>query len=446
VQAPHSAIREVHEVVSAMAQVSHNLVERTKALADLTDSLEIQVVERTAELVAEMQRREESEAKLHQLQRIEAIGKLTGGIAHDFNNMLAIIISSLELMRRRLTRGDTDVDRLIDNAMKGAESAANLTQRLLAFSRQQTLDPQAVDPNELVAGMSEILHRTIPETIEIKTVLADGLWRTFIDRSGLENSIVNLAVNARDAMPDGGKLTIETANTHLDEAYAANHADVTAGQYVMLALSDTGIGMSEATKARVFEPFFTTKDIGHGTGLGLSQVHGFIKQSGGHIMIYSEIGQGTTVKLYLPRLTDDMPARAASSATSESIPMAQERQLVLVAEDEESVRQGTVKMLEELGYTVLEAEGAEEALELIDRHPDVALLFTDVVMPGMNGRQLADEAWKRRPDLRVLFSTGYTRNAIVHHGTLDPGVNLIAKPFTLGALARKVAEVLGPRP
>lgn len=441
----HSMIREVNEVVTAMSQVSHNLVERTKALAELTNSLETQVADRTTELVAEMKRREESEVQLAQLQRIEAIGKLTGGIAHDFNNMLAVIISSLELMRRRLSRGDTDVNRLIDSAMKGADNAANLTQRLLAFSRQQALDPQVVDCNKLVAGMSEILYHTIPETIEIETVLAGGLWRTHIDRRGLENAILNLAVNARDAMPEGGKLTIETANAHLDEGYADDHADVSAGQYVMLAVTDTGVGMSEEVRERVFEPFFTTKGTGQGTGLGLSQVHGFIKQSGGHIMIYSEIGQGTTVKLYLPRLVKDVQEREDAPAHGDPIPRSKKRQLVLVAEDEEAVRRGTVSMLEELGYAVLEAESGVEALEKIDSHPEIALLITDVVMPGMNGRQLADEAAKRRPDLRVLFSTGYTRNAIVHHGTLDPGVHLINKPFTLGTLARKIMTLLGPQ-
>ena len=438
-----SSIREVEDVFTAMAQVSLNLANRTRALDELTNSLEMQVNERTAELVAEMGRRQESEAQLRQLQRIEAIGKLTGGIAHDFNNMLAVIISSLELLQRHLERGDGDVQRFIDSASHGADSAARLTQRLLAFSRQQALRPESVDCNKLIAGMSEILRRTIPEDIEIDTIFDSGLWRTYIDIAGLENAMVNLVVNARDAMPQGGKLTIETNNTHLDESYSAEHLEVTAGQYVMVAVTDTGVGISADILDNVFEPFVTTKRTGQGTGLGLSQVHGFIKQSGGHIKIYSERGEGTTVRLYLPRLMKNIDAPGVQPWRAATIPRARDGELVLVAEDDAGVRQGTVGMLEELGYATLEAGSGEEALDILDSNPQVALLITDVVMPGMNGRQLADEAVKRRPDLRVLFSTGYTRNAIVHHGTLDPDVEVLAKPYTLETLARKVAELLG---
>jgi signal transduction histidine kinase len=441
----HSPIGEVNDVVATMSQVSQNLVERTQALAALTNNLESQVSERTKELRAEMRRRKESEAQLHQLQRIEAIGKLTGGIAHDFNNMLAVVMGSLDLMQRRLSQGDTDVEKYIKSAMQGTESAANLTQRLLAFSRQQALRPQAVDCNKLIGGMSEILRRTIPENIAVETVLAGGLWRTYIDVSGLENSILNLAVNARDAMPGGGKLTIETANAHLDDSYAAVHAEVVPGQYVMVAITDTGTGIAEDILESVFEPFFTTKQAGHGTGLGLSQVHGFIKQSGGHIKIYSERDQGTTVRLYLPRLMTDTSARDPAPEPARATPHASDNEAIVIAEDDPSVRQGTVRMLEELGYAVLEAGSGSDALRLLETNPEVALLITDVVMPGMNGRQLADEATRRWPGLHVLYTTGYTRNAIVHHGTLDPGVHLITKPFTLDALARKVAEVLQSR-
>jgi signal transduction histidine kinase/ActR/RegA family two-component response regulator len=437
-----SPIREVHDVTAAMTQVSRNLVERSTALAELNNSLEGQVSARTAELVAEMKRREASEAQLHQLLRIEAIGKLTGGIAHDFNNMLAVVIGSLELMRRHLARGERDIGKFIDSAMQGAENAATLTRRLLAFSRQQALNPVAVDCNKLIGGMSEILRRTIPEHIEIETVSAGGLWRTHIDVAALENAILNLALNARDAMPEGGKLTIETGNVHLDDAYAARHVDVTPGQYVMVAITDTGAGISEDILENVFEPFFTTKEPGHGTGLGLSQVHGFIKQSGGHIKIYSEVGHGTTVKLYLPRLTKDLAPHDMLSSQSDAMPLARENETILVVEDDASVRRGTVSMLEELDYAVLEAEGGPQALQVLEANPDVALLITDVVMPGMNGRQLADEAVRRAPHLKVLFTTGYTRNAIVHHGTLDPGVHLLGKPYTFAALARKVAELL----
>jgi CheY-like chemotaxis protein len=290
--------------------------------------------------------------------------------------------------------------------------------------------------------MSEILRRTIPEHIEIETVLAGGLWRSYIDLSGLENTLLNLAVNARDAMPAGGKLTIETANTHLDDAYAADHADVTPGQYVMVAITDTGTGIAEDILENVFEPFFTTKEPGHGTGLGLSQVHGFIKQSGGHIKIYSEVGHGTTVKLYLPRLAADAGHAQDKSRQPDAMPQARSGETILVVEDDDAVRAGTVAMLNELGYAVLQAAGGAEALRVLSDHPETALLVTDVVMAGMNGRQLADEATTRTPGLKVLFTTGYTRNAIVHHGTLDRGVHLIGKPYTFAALARKVAELL----
>jgi signal transduction histidine kinase len=438
----HSAIREVNEVIVTMLHVSHNLMERGKALSDLADSLETQVAERTAELVAEMQRREKSEAQLRQLQRMEAVGNLTGGVAHDFSNMLAVVMSGLSLIQRHLARGDTDVQKFIDGAMQGAEGAANLTRRLLAFSRQQALSPESVDCNKLISDMSDLLQRTMPEHIEIRTILADGLWRSHIDVPGLENAILNLVVNARDAMPDGGGLMIETSNVHLDEAYAAEHTDVTAGEYVMVEVTDTGTGISKDIQSKVFEPFFTTKEPGRGTGLGLSQVHGFIKQSGGNIRLYSEPGRGTAVKLYLPRHATGTTGHAVRPQPPEALPLAQKGETILVVEDEPVVRSGTVSMLEELGYVVLEADNGTSALRILESRPEVALLITDVVMPGMNGRQLADEATRTWPQLRVLYSSGYARNAIVHHGTLDPGVHLIAKPFTLEALAVKVAELL----
>jgi CheY-like chemotaxis protein len=379
------------------------------------------------------------------MQKIEAIGHLTGGIAHDFNNMLAIVMSALRLLQRRLDRGDTDVQKYVDGAMQGAERAASLTARLLAFSRQQTLAPEIIDSNKLIAAMDEMLRRTIPESIQIETVLAGGLWQTHADPQGLENAIINLVVNARDAMPDGGKLTIETANGLLDDAYAASHPDVKAGQYVMIAVTDTGTGMPSEIISRVFDPFFTTKPVGLGTGLGLSQIHGFIKQSGGHVAIYSEIGQGTTVKLYLPRLAD---AERSVVRRPDAVvaPRAANGETILVVEDQPDVRRMTVEVLHELGYATLEAGTGTEALALLDSSPEIALLLTDVVMPGMNGRQLADEAQLRRPGLAVLFTTGYTRNAIVHHGILDPGVHVIIKPHTFEALAQKISELLRARP
>jgi CheY-like chemotaxis protein len=328
--------------------------------------------------------------------------------------------------------------------LRGAERAANLTRRLLAFSRQQPLTPETVDASKLIAGMEDVLRRTIPASISIETVFAGGLWRTRADAQGLESALLNLAVNARDAMPDGGKLTIETSNAFLDEAYAASQAEVAVGQYVLLAVTDTGSGMAPEVANRAFDPFFTTKPTGEGTGLGLSQVYGFIKQSGGHVKIYSEVGVGTTVKLYLPRLVssqeeeaDAKPAGAVADGQG---------QVVLVVEDDTDVRRLTVDMLEELNYVALSADGGARALAIMETSPHLALLLTDIVMPDMNGRVLAEEAVKRRPGLRVLFTTGYTRNAIVHNGVLDQGVHLIVKPFTIEAVAAKLAEILTPGP
>jgi len=441
---PPSSVREINAV-------GRVLTDGARRLHDLTASLESQVAARTRELTEanrqlgeEIRRREASETQIRQMQKIEAIGQLTGGIAHDFNNMLAVVLGSLRLIERRLERGDANVQKFIDGAVQGAERAASLTRRLLAFSRQQALAPQTVDANKLVAGMGEILRRTIPETVQIETVLAGGLWRSHVDAQGLESAIINLAVNARDAMPEGGKLTIETANAHLDEAYVAGHSEVTAGQYVMIAVTDTGEGMPQEIVARAFDPFFTTKPTGHGTGLGLSQVYGFIKQSGGHVKIYSEPGVGTTVKLYLPRLHGEGETAGAPARAEASLAGARNGETVLVVEDEPEVRRLTAEMLRELGYRTLEAEGGAAALRLLDAHPEVALLLTDVVMPEMNGRQLADAVLKHRPGLPVLFTTGYTRNAIVHRGVLDPGVHLLTKPHTLEGLAQKLEELLRP--
>jgi signal transduction histidine kinase/ActR/RegA family two-component response regulator len=418
-------------------------------LRGLTSNLEAQVAERTSELSAtntrltsEIKLRMETEAQLVQMQKIEAIGQLTGGIAHDFNNMLSVVLGSLRLMQRRLQRGDTAVEKYVEAAIEGANRAANLTSRLLAFSRQQTLAPEAIDGNKLIAGMGEILRRTIPESIQIETVLAGGLWRTFADAPGLENAIINLAVNARDAMPNGGKLTIETANAALDDAYAATKLDVKAGQYVMIAVADTGSGMPPDVVARAIDPFFTTKPAGQGTGLGLSQVHGFIKQSGGHVAIYSEPGHGTTVKLYLPRHFGPDDGAARRLVRGSVVPQSESHETVLVVEDDADVRRLTIDMLQELGYATLEAENADRALVQLEAHPDIALMITDVVMPGMNGRLLANEVRNRRPGLPVLFTTGYTRNAIVHHGVLDPDVHVIIKPYTLETLALNVRERL----
>jgi CheY-like chemotaxis protein len=352
---------------------------------------------------------------------------------------LNVVIGNLDMLLRRMARGDTNVQRFASLALDGAARAAQLTERLLAFARQQPLRPEPINANKLVAGMSDLLHRTLGETIRTETVLASGLWKIHTDANQLENAILNLAVNARDAMSGGGKLTVETANAHLDDIYAAQHAGVPQGQYVMIAVSDTGCGMSSEVIQKAFDPFFTTKSAGKGTGLGLSQVHGFIHQSGGYVKIYSELGQGTTVKMYLPRFygasEDAQPHVRFGPGVSGA------GTTILVVEDEESVRNVSVEALTELGYDVLEADGAPMALRLLDQHPEIEIMFTDVVMPEINGRVLADEARQRRPDLKVLFTTGYTRNAIVHNGVLDPGVHLISKPFNLEQLARKLAEI-----
>ncbi len=408
----------------------------TQELRRLNETLE----ERVAQEVAERLKAEEA---LRQAQKMEAIGQLTGGIAHDFNNLLTIIVGNIELLQRRLPEGADRLQRAADHAMDATRRAATLTQRLLAFSRRQPLDPKPIDVNKLVAGMSDLLRRTLGEVVVLETVLAGGLWRSQADPNQLENAILNLAVNARDAMPDGGKLTIETANARLDEAYVEALAEpVPPGQYVLVAVSDTGTGMDKATMEKVFEPFFTTKEAGKGTGLGLSQVYGFVRQSNGHVRIYSELGEGTTIKIYLPRLlgSDEEPAEMPAKSP---VMVKGAGETVLVVEDEPDLRAYTVEALCDLGYRVLEAASGREALQIVERHPEIELLFTDVVLGnGMNGRALADEAARRRPGLPVLFTTGYTANAIVHHGRLDPGMHLIGKPFTYAELAAKVRRML----
>jgi PAS domain S-box-containing protein len=379
---------------------------------------------------------------LRQSQKMESVGQLTGGIAHDFNNMLAVVLGSLELLGRRIGSEDARSHRYVQAATDGAKRAANLTQRLLAFSRQQPLQPEILDPNRLVSGMSDLLRHSIGADIMLQTVLAGGIWRVEVDPNQLENVILNLSVNARDAMPGGGKLTIETQNAHLDARYVSTELGVPTGHYVMIAVTDSGTGMSEEVIARAFDPFFTTKDVGKGTGLGLSQVYGFIKQSGGHVRIYSELDHGTTIKIYLPRAKDDDTVASASEAETLATLMGDVREVILVVDDELAVRQFSADALEELGYRVLEASNAAQALELLAQHPEISLLFTDIIMPETNGRQLVDAAHKIRPDLKVLYTTGYTRNAVVHNGVVDKGVNLIGKPFSIDELAARVREVL----
>ncbi|MGG5890460.1 ATP-binding protein [Falsiroseomonas sp. HC035] len=454
-------VDEVAGISAALAEAARSLHGREEDLRRLNDALEARVGERTrdlaetnARLMAAAAGRARAEAQLRQSQKMEAVGRLTGGVAHDFNNLLTVVLGNLALARRRLgelpcTPAEEPVqDRLrrsLDNAAEGANRAAALTQRLLAFSRQQPLAPEVVDANRLVAGMSDLLRRTLGEDIEIETVLAGGLWRTHADPNQLESSLLNLAVNARDAMTAGGKLTIETANVHLDEAYVAGREDLAPGQYVAICVTDTGTGMSAEVISRAFEPFFTTKPVGQGTGLGLSQVYGFARQSGGHAAIYSEPGQGSTVKLYLPRLRD-AEAAVLPRPTEVSRPapdVAHSGGAVLVVEDESMVRDFAVTALEEAGYRVLAAADGPAALALLEAHPEVSLLFTDVVLAGpMNGREVAAAALARRPLLPVLFTTGYTRNAIIHQGRLDEGVNFIGKPYTAVALLDRVGRLL----
>ena len=407
-------------------------------LRELNEHLEARVAEEVAE-------RAVTEEALRQAQKMEAVGQLTGGIAHDFNNLLTVVTGNIDMASRSLVAAGTSdarAKRALENAMKGAERAASLTQRLLAFSRRQPLAPKATDVDKLVIGMSDLLHRALGETVKLEIVTSPGLWRIEVDPNQLESSILNLAVNARDAMAQGGELVVETTNARLDEEYCAAHAEVAPGQYVVIAVTDTGEGMPKHIQERVFEPFYTTKEPGKGTGLGLSMVYGFVKQSGGHIKIYSEVGQGTTIKLYLPRLVSDTSLEQESHLTH-GLEMSPRAETILVVEDDDDVRAYTVECLRELGYRILEAHDGPSALRLLERQSDpIDLLFTDVVMPGMSGRELADEARSLQSSLRVLYTSGYTRDAIVHGGRLDPGVEMIAKPFTYAALAKKVRDLL----
>jgi signal transduction histidine kinase/ActR/RegA family two-component response regulator len=392
-------------------------------------------------LQAEMLQRETAEAQLRQSQKMEALGQLTGGVAHDFNNMLAIIVGNLEMLMRRLPAEETRCYKMVENALSGAMRAAELTRSLLAFSRQQPLKPKSIDVNQCVRDMSVMLHRALGEDIQIEIVQGGGLWHAFVDRPQLESAVLNLAVNSRDAMNGAGRITIETANALLDQAYADAHDEVEPGQYVMVAVTDTGAGMPPEVISRAFDPFFTTKEVGHGTGLGLSQVHGFAKQSRGHVKIYSELGVGTTIKIYLPR---DVFSKADAESHRQApleLPLVQRRK-VLVVEDDADVRTFVLSALQDLGYETAEADGADAALEMIDKDEQINVLLTDVVMPGASGKKLLDAVKGSRPDLPVLFMTGYTRNAIVHNGVLEQGVRLLTKPFTLDELARELRAAI----
>lgn len=379
--------------------------------------------------------------QLRQAQKMDAIGKLTGGVAHDFNNLLQVISGNLQLLATDVA-GNARAERRVANAMAGVDRGSRLAAQLLAFGRRQPLAPKVVNIGRFVREMDDLLRRSLGEAIEVETVIAGGLWNTQVDVGNVENALLNLAINARDAMGGQGRLTIEAGNALLDDAYARAHGDLKPGQYVMLAVTDTGTGIAPEVLAQVFEPFFTTKPEGQGTGLGLSMVYGFVKQSGGHVKIYSEPGHGTTVKIYLPRSMqgEDRPVGTDEGGVRGG------NETILVAEDDDDVRETVVVMLADLGYRVLKARDAESALSIIDSGIAVDLLFTDVVMPGpMRSPELARKAAERQPGLAVLFTSGYTENAIVHGGRLDEGVELLSKPYTREALARRVRHVLAQR-
>ncbi|KQX58645.1 two-component system sensor histidine kinase/response regulator [Ensifer sp. Root954] len=422
---------DIEERRAVEAERDHALA----ALRTLNETLEQRVEERTAALV-------QAEDALRQAQKMEAVGQLTGGLAHDFNNILAGISGSLDLMKTRLAQGRVgEIDRYMTGAQGAVKRAAGLTQRLLAFSRRQTLDPKPSDINRIVAGMQDLISRSVGPGVAVETVGAGGLWTAFVDVGQLENALLNLCINARDAMPDGGRLTIETGNRWLDERAAAQRG-LPPGQYVSLCVSDTGTGMSPDVVARAFDPFFTTKPIGQGTGLGLSMVYGFAGQSGGAVRIYSEVGKGTMICIYLPRHaaedhSSDIPADAGPAPAATGV------HTILVVDDEPLVRMVAVEILEELGYEVLEASDGPSALKMLDARPTIDLLVTDVGLPnGMNGRQLADAVRVQRPGLNVLFVTGYAENAVLNHGHLDHGMEVVTKPFTADVLARRVESLI----
>jgi PAS domain S-box-containing protein len=410
---------------------------RESARAVRADDSAVLYYDGTIEDVTERRRLEE---QLRQAQKMEAVGRLAAGVAHDFNNLLTIVIGYSDLALQRLSTGNR-MRPPLEEIKKAGERAAWLTRQLLAFSRKQVLQPQILELNSLLANVDQMLRRVIGEDIELVMHLPPGLGRVQADPGQIEQVIVNLAVNARDAMPQGGRLTLEAANVELDSGYAGSHQSVLPGQYVMFAMSDTGIGMDAKTQARIFEPFFTTKEPGKGTGLGLSTVYGIVKQSGGYIWVYSEPGKGATFKVYLPRIDQPGEAMAVGEAGVGELPLASET--VLLVEDEKAVRSLAREVLECRGYHVLETAGAMEALEVAKRRKEhIHLLLTDVVMPQMGGRELAQQLARLHPETKVLFMSGYADNAVVHHGVLDPGTALLQKPFTAQALARKLREVL----
>ena|GEM_PF-645184 len=416
---------------------------RTQEMAAANEKLRGEIFERSIaeeRLRSEIHERARAEEQLRQASKMEAVGRLTGGLAHDFNNLLTVVMGNVEAMQRKLKDGgDEKIKNYADFAMQGAKRAAALTKRLLAFSRGQPLDPEFVNANELVSSMTELFARTLGEKVSLKTAIVENLWTIEVDPNQFEASLLNLVVNARDAMPKGGSLTIETSNAKLDAAYAEKHEGVVPGEYVAITVSDTGMGMSPETLARVFEPFFTTKPAGEGTGLGLSQLYGFVKQSGGHVSLESIVGSGTKVSLYLPRALGESAALANGRKPQGA---ESDRNTVLIVEDDDDVRQYAVSLFRELGYGVLEAADGTAALRILESRPEVRFMFTDVGLPGdYNGKELADEARRRRPYLRVLYTTGYARTDILRQGRLDANAQVVTKPFTFDELSTKVRAV-----
>lgn len=403
---------------------------------EANSTLELRVLQRTAEL-------EEAQDALRQSQKMEAVGQLTGGIAHDFNNLLMGITGSLELIKRQIQAGSTDrIERFADMAMASANRAAALTHRLLAFSRRQPLDPKPVDANGLVMGMADLLRRTLGEAITLKTGIEADLWRAMTDPNQLENAILNLAINARDAMPHGGTLSINARNAPLDESVASKPGDVVSGDYVCISVTDTGLGMCSSTIRKAFEPFFTTKPIGQGTGLGLSMVYGFAKQSAGFVRLESEVGKGTTVEIYLPRAHTACDVELAVTYSAPGVHPSSQGEVVLVVEDEDAVRVLVVETLKDQGYTVLEATDGPAGLEILRSSRRIDLLVTDIGLPGLNGRQVAEAARLHRSSLKVMFMTGYAETATAADGFLEPGMEMITKPFAIDELIDRVTRML----
>lgn len=420
--------------ITARKQTQERLLRSEADLRDLNATLETRVSERTAEL-------EKAEEVLRQSQKMEAVGQLTGGLAHDFNNLLTVISGSLEIIEARVSQGRIkDIDRFVSAAQTASKRAAALTHRLLAFSRRQTLDPKPVAINQLVEGMDELIRRTVGPAIQLEFVGAGGAWMTLADPNQLENALLNLCINARDAMPDGGKLTVETANRWLDERTALER-DLPPGQYISLSVSDTGTGMPPDVIAKAFEPFFTTKPLGQGTGLGLSMIYGFARQSGGNVRIYSEIDRGTMVRIYLPRYYGE--EIESEIIETRPIPRASKGETVLLVDDEAAVRMLIKEVLDGLGYNAIEAVDGPTAMRVLRLDIPIDLLITDVGLPnGMNGRQIADAARVLRPQLKVIFITGYAENAAIGHGHLEPGFSMVTKPFAIDALAVKIKDIL----